>query len=169
MCKEIDKKKLCFHVLHHGTLFQYMLTSDKKTLSENSLGDESTQQQDRSIDPAKHHWNDQWDKVARELMRGLPTLMELLKQLVKKPAKKAPLIIILASQLLKSCHQHMGLVQRAVSIMLYGNGAAKQVSIMYIAIIYFTTSMFIRKGLCKSSALACLHVTSEVTRTGEMH
>lgn len=73
--------------------------------------------------------NFSWDTVILELLRKVPTLMSLLKQLVNKPAEKKPLLCLLASQLLKSRHQHMGLVQRAVSIMLYGNGSAKQVSI----------------------------------------
>lgn len=76
--------------------------------------------------------NFEWNKVARELMQRVPTLMNLLKQLVKRSAEKVPLLCLLASQLLKSCHQHMGLVQRAVSIMMYGNGAAKQVSYNYV-------------------------------------
>ena len=77
-----------------------------------------------------------WDTVFLELMKNIPTLMNLLKQLVKNPVEKKPLLYFLASQLLKARHQHMGLVQRAVSVMMYGNGCAKQVSLVItIAII----------------------------------
>ena len=68
-----------------------------------------------------------WDTVMLEFIKMMPTLMSLLQQLVKQPSKKKPLLCLMASQLLKSRHQRMGLVQRAVSIMMYGNGTAKQV------------------------------------------
>ena len=77
-----------------------------------------------SIEAIKHF---SWETVYLELSRNIPTLMSLLRQLVKQPAKKKPLLCCLASQLLKSRHQRLGLVQRAVSVMMYGNGTAKQV------------------------------------------
>ena len=54
----------------------------------------------------------------------MPTLMMLLKMLVRNPTKKKPLLCIIASQLLKQKWPKMGLVQRAV---MYGNGTSKQV------------------------------------------
>lgn len=68
-----------------------------------------------------------WEAVMLELLHMAPTLMSLLSQLVKRPAEKKPLLCLLSSQLLKSRHHHMGLVQRAVSVMMYGNSTAKQV------------------------------------------
>ena len=62
-----------------------------------------------------------------ELSHKIPTLMSLLSQLVRQPATQKPLLCLLASQLLKSRHHHMGLVQWAVSVMMYGNATAKQV------------------------------------------
>ena len=62
-----------------------------------------------------------------ELSHKIPTLMSLLSQLVRRPATQKPLLCLLASQLLKSRHHHMGLVQRAVSVMMYGNATTKQV------------------------------------------
>ena len=69
-----------------------------------------------------------WDTVYLELQHKITTLLSLLEQIVKRPSLKRPLLCALCSQLLNSQHQHMGLVQRAISIMLYGNGTAKQVS-----------------------------------------
>ena len=77
-----------------------------------------------SVEAVKHF---NWETVMLELLRMAPTLMSLLSQLVQRPAEQKPLLCFLASQLLKSRHHHMGLVQRAVSVMMYGNATAKQV------------------------------------------
>lgn len=71
-----------------------------------------------------------WDTILMEYEKMLPTLMTLLQNLVPRPSQHKPLICLVVSQLLKSRHQRMGLVQRAVSIMLYGNGSNKQVIIL---------------------------------------
>lgn len=68
-----------------------------------------------------------WERVSLELFQNLPTLMVLLSKIVRKPSERRPLLCMLASQLLKCRHPKLGLVQRAVSIMMYGNGTAKQV------------------------------------------
>ena len=68
-----------------------------------------------------------WTTVMMEYEKMMPTLLTLLKQLVPNPIEHKPLLCQVASQILKSRHQRMGLVQRAVSIMLYGNGTNKQV------------------------------------------
>lgn len=68
-----------------------------------------------------------WETVRLELVQNVPTLTALLSLLVGKSTQRSPLLCMLASMILKSRHQHMGLVQRAVSVMLYGNGTAKQV------------------------------------------
>lgn len=68
-----------------------------------------------------------WETVKLELIRKMPTLMSLLSQLVPKPEEHTALICMIASQLLKCRHRQLCLVQRAVSIMFYGNGTAKQV------------------------------------------
>ena len=68
-----------------------------------------------------------WDTVFLELEKMVPTLISLLQRLIPRPSEKKPLIAMLASQLLKTRHQRLGLVQRAVSVMLYGNCCHKQV------------------------------------------
>lgn len=73
-----------------------------------------------------------WDTITLELQRKVPTLMQLLCLLVKKPAISKPFISCLASQLVKDRHPKLGLMQRAVSVMLYGNGSSKQVRIQYL-------------------------------------
>lgn len=71
------------------------------------------------------HFN--WEMVSVEFTRKIPTLMSLLSQIIPRASERKPLVCFLASQLLKSWHQRLSLVQRAVSVMMYGNGAAKQV------------------------------------------
>ena len=68
-----------------------------------------------------------WERVSLEFFQKLPTLMALLSKIVHKLTERGPLLCMLASQLLKCCHPKLGLVQWAVSIMMYGNGTAKQV------------------------------------------
>lgn len=68
-----------------------------------------------------------WETVLLEFQNTMPTLMHLLMKLVINPSKKKPLLCLLASQLLKQRYPKLGLVQRAMSVLLYGNGTKKQV------------------------------------------
>ncbi|XP_064385649.1 uncharacterized protein LOC135334421 isoform X3 [Halichondria panicea] len=68
-----------------------------------------------------------WETVRLELYKMVPTLMSLLSLLIPNPENRIPLICTIASQLLKCRHQHLSLVQRVVSVMLYGHGTHKQV------------------------------------------
>ena len=77
-----------------------------------------------TVEALKHF---DWERVMLELEKKLPTLLTLLKQIVPRPTEQRPLLCLVASQLLKSRHQRLGLVQQVVSIMLYGNGSSKQV------------------------------------------
>lgn len=81
----------------------------------------------RNSDDAIKSFN--WDIVLHELLSNLPTFMSLLTNLIPKAMKSKPLLCILASQILKSRHPYMGLVQRVLSVMLYGHGTAKMVVI----------------------------------------
>ena len=69
-----------------------------------------------------------WETVWLELSKSMPTLISLLSQIVPQGRHHKALLSFLTSQLLKSRHQRLCLVQRAVSVMMFGNGAAKQVS-----------------------------------------
>lgn len=68
-----------------------------------------------------------WETVWCELQRVVPTLMSLLQELVRRPHNSKPFICLIASILLKKRLPSLGLVQRAVSVALYGNGAHKAV------------------------------------------
>lgn len=107
-----------------GSVIRKLATKIKAEMKSISSNDHDSILRD-TIEAVKHF---HWDTVMLELLKKVPTLMNLLKQLVNRPAEKKPLLCFIASQLLKSRHQHMGLVQRAVSIMMYGNGTSKQVS-----------------------------------------
>lgn len=69
-----------------------------------------------------------WERIWREFMVNIPTLMNFFQYIVPRPTENIPLICLMVSQLLKSRHSQLGLVQRAVSVTLYGHGTSKQVS-----------------------------------------
>lgn len=73
-----------------------------------------------------------WEAVWLDLRRKMPIFMSLLYELVPKPESRLPLICMIASQLLKCRHRQLCLVQRAVSVMLYGNGTSKQVQFVLV-------------------------------------
>ena len=79
--------------------------------------------------------NFDWEIVLDELLNKLPTLMSLIMKLIPKPAKSKALLCILASQILKARYPYMGLVQRAISVMFYGNGTAKLVRILFALVV----------------------------------
>ena len=66
-----------------------------------------------SVEAVKHF---NWETVRLELLQQTPTLMSLLTQLVGRASERCPLLCLLASMICKSRHQHMGLVQRAMSV-----------------------------------------------------
>jgi hypothetical protein len=70
-----------------------------------------------------------WDTVWLELVRNMPTLMKLLHALVhgKKDHSNKILVCLIASMLLKKRVPQMALVQRTISVLLYGNSCSKQV------------------------------------------
>ena len=87
-----------------------------------------------------------WEAVHEELAKHLPTLMILLSNLIPKSAERKPLECLIASQLLKCRHPEMALVQRAVSVMMYGNNVQKQVYCDWISVI-LCYALF-NAGLC---------------------
>ena len=84
----------------------------------------------RDSNEAVQHFS--WETIWLELCSKMPTLVELLSNLVSNHMESKPLICLMASMILKD---RVGLVQRAVSVLLYGNGANKQVSIVHVAIL----------------------------------
>ena len=69
-----------------------------------------------------------WETVYLEYCKMIPTLIFFLESFIPNLKSKKIFICFVASLLLKCRHQRMGLVQRAISVMLYGNGSTKQVS-----------------------------------------
>jgi len=82
-----------------------------------------------------------WERIWLELKHNVPTLMTLLTLLVKCPENNKPLICFIISVILKQRSAKLGLVQRAISILLYGNGTSKQVGNVKCAISNFTAVM----------------------------
>lgn len=77
-----------------------------------------------SVEAVKHF---SWETITSELQNKVPTLMKFLQYLVKKPRESKPFIASLACQLVKDGHPQLGLLQRAVSVLLYANGTSKNV------------------------------------------
>ena len=68
-----------------------------------------------------------WETVWLEMMRDVPTLTKFFMKLIPKIGK--PLLCFLISVILKQRSPKLCLVQRAISVLLYGNSASKQVCI----------------------------------------
>ena len=71
-----------------------------------------------------------WETVYAELVRMMPTFMKILSIIITgNESKKKVLMCIISSIVLKSRMHQMSLVQRAISVLLYGNGCTKEVLI----------------------------------------
>ena len=68
-----------------------------------------------------------WETIWLEFEAKVPTLFQFFEKLLPKAEKKFLAFVI--SLLLKKHCKHMSLVQRAVSVLLYGNAAKKQIHI----------------------------------------
>ena len=79
----------------------------------------------RNTSEAVKHFS--WEVVLEELQSNMPTLVKFLKRVF--PQCSSSILCMVVSQLLKFVSPKMALVQRAISVLLYGNGASKQVSI----------------------------------------
>ena len=70
-----------------------------------------------------------WETVYAELVRMMPTFMKILSIIITGNESKKVLMCIISSIVLKSRMHQMSLVQRAISVLLYGNGCTKEVLI----------------------------------------
>jgi hypothetical protein len=70
-----------------------------------------------------------WDTVWVELAQKMPTLMKLLYTIItqRNGKKKKILTCLIACMILKGRNKQMALLQRVISVLLYGNGCIKQV------------------------------------------
>ena len=75
-----------------------------------------------------------WEMIWLELKRHAPTLLSIISVLLpsSEVEKHKPVVCFIAAMVLKHRYKHLSLVQRAVSILLYGNGTSKQVNVVYI-------------------------------------
>ena len=79
-----------------------------------------------------------WDRIWLELKKYTPTLLHVISILVSESAQRCkPLVCSIASMALKQRYKQFSIVQRVISLLLYGNGTAKQVYI-YIYIYTYT-------------------------------
>ena len=74
--------------------------------------------------------NFSFDSLWYEMSSHVPTLTTVLQQLMpnKDFSLNIPVLYLIGSILLKHRSQNMALLQRVISVVLYGNGASKQVS-----------------------------------------
>lgn len=72
-----------------------------------------------------------WERLFKEMCDQMPTLTTLLLFLVsgKDDTKRIILVCVLSCMLLKNRFRKMGLLQRIVSVLLYGNGCSKQLGV----------------------------------------
>ena len=75
-----------------------------------------------------------WDGLFGELSRHMPTCVSLLLSLIsgKDDSRRIVLVSVIISMLLKKRFPKMGILQRAISVLLYGNGCSKQVCLCLI-------------------------------------
>lgn len=72
--------------------------------------------------------NFSWDAIWNELQQNTPNLVMLLSTI--SPNSSIILKCTIICMLLKQRHPHMALLQRVISVMLYGNAVHKQVSMI---------------------------------------
>ena len=78
---------------------------------------------DKKIELRNFSWSRMWDK----LMKRAPLLMNVVSSLVVHPEESKPMLCLLASMFLKKRNKSLALVQRCISVFLYGNVCSKQV------------------------------------------
>ena len=66
-----------------------------------------------------------WQTIFLELKNNMPTLMKILGALIPDHKNSKGIICLIACMILKRRLGKMSLVQRAISILLYGNGCSK--------------------------------------------
>ena len=69
--------------------------------------------------------NFNWETVWLKLKDGIQTLFGLLKLLIRSLEIHKALMCVILSMILKQCSPKVFLVQRAISVLLYGNGTSK--------------------------------------------
>ena len=68
-----------------------------------------------------------WERVWTELVNHMPTLMKLLSAIFLNQKATQNICSLIACMILKKRLGKMSMVQKALSVLLYGNGCNKQV------------------------------------------
>lgn len=101
-----------------------------------------------------------WDSILAELEQNMPTFILLLRHLMPKADGK--FLSFIVAMILKRRCKHMSLVQRVISVMLYGNAAQKEVGVFDIKNNYFILPTF-QVYKCLQPYMICM--SSSVTTT----
>ena len=82
-----------------------------------------------------------WQTIWLEYVQKMPTLLNLLSNLVSDVEKSKSLLCLIISMILKDRVKQMFLVQRGISVLMYGNGTTKQVC-LFIHIVHVCVSVY---------------------------
>lgn len=110
--------------LHRKLMIKAVAREVKKEMKVVSSNDHRTIFCDKKIELTNFSWSKVWD----ELMKCAPLLMNFLGSLVAHPEENKPMLCLIASMFLKKRNKSLALVQKCISVFLYGNGCCKQVS-----------------------------------------
>ena len=113
-----------------GAILRQISSTIKKEMKFISSDDHNSLLRD-SNDGIKHF---KWDRLFGELSHYMPTCVSLLLSLIsgKDDSRTVMLVCVIISMLLKKRLPKMGLLQRAISVLLYGNGCSRQVCLLII-------------------------------------
>lgn len=122
----IVMKDFAMSVLHQRIMASELARSAKKQMKSLSGKKESSMVFGKKEFMTDFTWNMLWDELAKEV----PILMFFLKKMVKNADSRKPMVCLIISMLLKDQNKEMCLLQNVISALLYGNGCAKQVSLL---------------------------------------
>ena len=86
-----------------------------------------------------------WHSLNLELKQTIPTLWSILESLLPKPNQK--FICFIISMILKMQCKHLCHVQKAVSILLHGNGIREQVLLSFYVSVWFLLWIYYRSSV----------------------
>lgn len=114
---------------------QRMMVSAVARFIKKELHSLSSESGSMVFDKKQHVQEFSWDRLWGHLKQKLPLLTECFKKFVRDMETCKPLVCLIISMLLKQRNKRMCLLQCVFSLILYGNGAAKQVSLQVHAIL----------------------------------
>jgi len=76
--------------------------------------------------------NFSWNTVHCDLQKHMPVTVDLLNRIIPKTSQFKPLVCVITAMILKAHNHKLCLIQKVLSIFLYGNGVHKQICIKYL-------------------------------------